>query len=275
MKTKSVLMVLLLGIVISMFTSCTSVPVGYGGVEVVSYGSDKGVQDKPLGVGRYWLGWYTNLYQFPIYQVNYTYTRDTTEGSKTNEEFTFQTKEGMLCSMDLGLGMQFLFDDLPAMYTKYHKGEEEIRGVVVRNAIRDKLNRIAGKMPVEQVYGEGKAALVDTLNKEVKKYFEKTGIEIANIYLIGEIRIPNAVKTALESKVKMTQQAQEKENQLRMTKADSAITITNAKAKAYENEIISKSITPTLINWTMINKWDSKLPQVTSGGNPFLNLSLK
>jgi hypothetical protein len=87
--------------------SCSSVPVGHVGVKVYLYGGDKGVNDKVLPVGRYWIGINENLYIFPTYQINYVYTQSKTEGSPENEEFTFQTKEGMECSMDLGLSMHF------------------------------------------------------------------------------------------------------------------------------------------------------------------------
>ena len=93
------------------FTSCmhTTDP-GYASVINKKYGSDKGVQKVPVGPGVWFMSWGEDYYDFPTFNVNWTYTADETEGSPTNEQFTFQTKEGMECSADLGLVMHFEFD---------------------------------------------------------------------------------------------------------------------------------------------------------------------
>ena len=41
--------------------SCSKVPAGYRGVIVNLYGSDKGVSEQSVGVGRYYLGWNSEL----------------------------------------------------------------------------------------------------------------------------------------------------------------------------------------------------------------------
>jgi regulator of protease activity HflC (stomatin/prohibitin superfamily) len=263
---------------------CERVPVGYAGIKVNLLGSEKGVDSELLSVGRYWLGWNEELHLYPTYQVNYVYTRDTTEASPTNEEFTFQTREGMECSVDLGVAMRFEYDKLTVMYQTYHKGEEEIRGVVVRNTIRDALNKIAGTMPVEYVYGEGKGKLIDSVLAVVRSDLAGTGIGIDKIFLIGSIRIPQSVKNALDAKVKMTQDAQTAENEVRKAEAEAKIKIAqaegnaqsvlvNAKAQAEANRAISASITPTLVNYMAVQKWNGALPTYSGGGAiPFINI---
>lgn len=265
---KKTLIILMLAIV---FASCSRIDAGYVGVKVNLLGSNKGVQEKVLGVGRYYIGINEELYKFPTFQVNYVYTKDPTEGSKENEEFSFQTAEGMECQADIGISMHFEENQIKDMFQKYRKGVDEIRAVVVKNEIRDALNRIGGKMAIESVYGAGKGALIDSVMLSARKDLGPTGIKIDKIFLIGSIRIPSTVKQALDAKVTMTQEAQRTENEVAKAKAQANISIAtaegaaqakkiNADAEAYYNKTVSASLTPALIESQRIAKWNGLYP---------------
>jgi regulator of protease activity HflC (stomatin/prohibitin superfamily) len=269
---KNALKISLFLVLLVSVTSCTNVPVGNVGIKVYKLGGSKGVDTEVLGVGRYWIGWNEELHLFPTYQVNYTYTRESNEGSPDNEEFMFQTREGMECSMDLGVAMHFEMNSIVKMFTTYRKGQEEIRSVVVRNTIRDALNKIAGNMPVESVYGAGKGLLVDSVYKMVSSALAPTGILIDKVSLIGSVRIPESVKEALDSKVRMTQEAQRAQNEVAKAKAEADIQTTKARGEAdalkikgegeaYYNQKVSSSLTPQLVEMKRLEKWDGHYPQ--------------
>lgn len=273
-----------------LFASCSRIDAGYVGVKVKLLGSDKGVQDEVLGVGRYYIGINEELYRFPVFQVNYVYTADETEGSPTNEEFTFQTDQGMECGVDLGVAMTFEQDKVAQIFQKYRKGPEEIRSIIVRNSIRDALNKIAGNMPIESVYGAGKGLLIDSVTQVVRAELSPNGIRIDKISLIGAIRIPLTVKDALDAKVKMTQEAQQKENEVAKAKAQAAIDVAKAQGiadarkieadgEAYYNKVVSSSLTPNIVELKWITAWEkggSQVPDYISGngaGNFMLNMN--
>ena len=259
------------------FSSCSKVEAGHVGVKVNLLGSDKGVQNEVLGVGRYWIGVNEELYVFPTYQVNYVYTREVNEGSPDNEEFTFQTKEGMICSADLGLSMHFEREKISNMFQTYRKGVDEIRGVIVRKEIRDALNRVASSMTVEYVYGEGKGKLIDSVKFIVKKKLLPTGIIVDDLNLISAIRIPPSIEEALNMKVKMTQDALAAQNEVAKAVAEANIRTAKAKGEAdskkiiadgeaYYNRTISGSLTPQIVEMKRIEKWNGHYP-VTYGVN--------
>lgn len=272
MKRIKFLSMLLIAAISLSLTSCMhNTSIGQASVILEKYGDNKGVQPVAVGPGTYFESWGQEYFDFPTFQVNYTFTKDVTEGSENNEEFTFQTKEGMECSMDLGIAMHFATEKLPLMYSTYHKQVEEIRAIVVRNSVRDALNRISGNMPVESVYGAGKGVLIDTVFKVVSKNLAPTGIIIDKISLIGSVRIPSAVKTALDEKVTMTQNAQKKENEVAMATAQANIAIAEAKGvadakrieadgEAYYNKTVAASITSAIIEVKRIDKWKGEYP---------------
>lgn len=291
MKNFKFLAICVIAILSMSLTSCmhTTDP-GYASVINERYGSEKGVQSKPVGPGTYYSGFGQDYYDFPTFQVNWSFTADETEGSPSNEEFTFQTKEGMECSVDLGLAMHFDFDKLPQMYTTYRKGVDEIRGTVVRNAIRDALNRVAGNMPVESVYGNGKGLLIDTVSKIVKAQLAPNGIVVDRLSLIGSVRIPQSIKNALNSKVQMTQDAQKAQNEVVKAEAEAKIKVakaqgdaeamlTNARAEAEANKLKNSTLTPLLVQMRWIEAWEaggSTVPTYVTGnaGNSFM-MSIK
>jgi regulator of protease activity HflC (stomatin/prohibitin superfamily) len=271
------------------FTSCDSVPVGSVGLKVNKLGGDKGVDTEILGVGRYWIGINEELYLFPTYQVNYTFTQSVSEGSPNNEEFSFQTKEGMECTVDLGVALHYDMDKIVKMFTTYRKGEEEIRSIVVRNAIRDALIETAGSMSVETVYGVGKGKLRDSVQMLVKSRLAPSGIILDKISLIGSVRIPKTVQDALNAKVQMTQDAQRVENEVAKETAQANIRVAQAKgeadamrikadAEAYYNRTVSSSLTPTIVQMKWIEAWQgggSKVPTYINGsgaGNFMLSI---
>lgn len=269
-------------------TSCmhTTDP-GYASVINKKYGSNKGVQVKAVGPGNYFSSFGEKYYDFPTFNVNWSYTKSETEGSPENEEFTFQTKEGMECFVDLGLVMHFDFDKLPKMFTTYRKSVDEIRSIVVRNEIRDALNRVGGTMPVEYVYGEGKGKLIDSVKSIVYNNLKNTGIYVDRVSLIGSIRIPKTISDALNSKVKMTQEAQRAQNEVIKAEAEAKIKVAiangnaeamlaEAKAEAAANELKNSTLTPLLVQMRWIEAWEkggSGVPTyVNDGGNFLMNL---
>jgi regulator of protease activity HflC (stomatin/prohibitin superfamily) len=270
-------------------TSCgqhSFVQPGFVGIKVHMYGGSKGVDNELLGVGKYWIGVNERLYLFPTYQINYSYTASKDEGKAVNEEFSFQTKEGMECTMDLGLAMHFEYAKIPKMFQKYHEGLEAIESIVVRNSIRDALNKTAGTMSIESVYGEGKAQLVNTVQTTVKESLDSTGIVIDKLSLIGSVRIPESVKKSLDEKVEMTQKTQQSQFEVQKAEADAKVkiakaegeaksTIIAAEAEAKANKLITSSITDQLIRYKAIDKWDSHLPTVTGGSIPMINIDTK
>lgn len=280
MFKSSLLKILVLACIASTVVGCgTRVPAGNVGLKVYMLGSNKGVDNEVLGVGRYWIGINEELFQFPTYQINYTYTADVGEGDPLNEEFTFQTSEGMECKMDMGISMHFDKDKISKMFQTYRKGPEEIRSIVVRNALRDALNIVAGNMPVESVYGNGKSLMIDSVQALAKQQLDSSGIIIDKVSLIGSIRIPQSVKDALDMKVAATQKAQQRENELREAEATAKKLVAQAQGEAESNKIKASSLTPSVIEWQRlqnetkaIDKWNGVLPTVTSGVTPFMNL---
>ena len=91
------------------------------------------------------------------------------------------------------------------------------------------------------------------------------------------------MKNAIDSKIKATQIAQQRENELREAEAEAKKVIAQANgvaesiriralAEANANKIVAASITSSLVEYEKIKKWDGKMPQVTGSGANIVNL---
>lgn len=275
---------LVLVVLCGLVGGCEKVPAGYKGVKVYLLGGAKGVEAEEKGVGRCWIGWNEELYLFPVFTQNYVWTKDKDEGSPNDESITFQTMEGLTVNGDFGISYSVKPDKVSEIFQKYRKGIEEITDVFLRNMVRDALNAEASTKPVEYVYGQGKAELMTAVEERVRTQVSNY-LNIDRIYLIGSLRLPQAVIQALNDKISAKQRAEQRENELREAEAeakkvaaaakgqaDAILLQANAQAKA--NEVLSKSITPTLVQYETVKRWDGVMPRFVGGegGIPLLTI---
>lgn len=249
---------------------------GYVGVVVDMLGDKKGVENKELHVGVHWISPFKTVYEFPIFEQNHIWAGD-------REGFNFQTTEGMAVNADVGITFHLQPESIPSIFQKYRRGMDEITHTFIRNFIRDAINKAASHIEIHDLYGKGKEEFFTKVESHVKKDLSHLGIEVTRIYLIGRFHFPQGVINALNAKIEANQRAQQRENELREAEAEAkkqvaksqgqaSCLLLQAESEAKANAILSKSITPELIRWQAVQKWDGKLPQVSGESIPFINL---
>lgn len=273
---KKLLFAILLG---ALFVSCSKVPAGNVGIKFYLLGKDKGVDYEALGPGRYWIGINEELFLFPTQRQNKVWSDD----EEGNRGFEFQSKEGMKLSANVGIEYQIEEVNVPQVFEMYKKGCEEISNIVLRNAVRDAFNKASSTRTAEQMYGEGKISFIEEVKKIATEKAAEKYIKLNDIYLLGNVGVPESVTIALNNKIKAMQEAEQRENEIRGAEAqakkdiakaegEAKSLLTKAKAEAEANRIISNSLTPTLVEYEKIKQWNGILPQVQGSGASIVNL---
>ncbi|OUO52289.1 hypothetical protein B5F76_07635 [Desulfovibrio sp. An276] len=289
-KRSNLLVIPLLLLMCYVTSACSRVEAGYVGVKVNLLGGDKGVDSEVLGTGKYWIGWNEELYLFPVFQQTVAWTGE----DKSSGAFQFQSSEGLSLSADVS--MSFIIDPekVPVLFQTYRKGIEEITDVYLRNIVRDTMVQAASKRTAENLYGAGKNDFLAEVNATVSKKLEPIGIHLDYVAIIGNVWLPENVKQAIDDKVRAGQLAAQRETEVATAKAeaDKAVAaaegearskraiadanayalLTEAKAQQEANRILAESLTPELIQYNTINKWDGQLPKVTSDSVPMLQI---
>jgi regulator of protease activity HflC (stomatin/prohibitin superfamily) len=257
--------------------SCDKVPVGAVGIKVNNWGGDKGVNDQVLSTGWYWVGFSKSLYTFPTFMQ--------TRKWEGKEEFSFQTVEGLVVGAPISISYSVDAEKVPVLFQTYRKGLDEITDIYIHNIIRDALIVVGSTRTIDDVYGAGKAKILGDVQKIVSDKIGPMGIKVDQISIVGSFSLPDTVVASINAKIQATQQAQQRENEVATSKAQAQKAVAEAtgeadsrtikaKAEAQANTIIAQSLSPELVQYQAIMRWDGKLPEVSGGSVPFINLDM-
>lgn len=258
------------------FTACTPVPSGHVGVKVNMYGGSKGVDITELSPGKYWIGINEELHLFP------TFTQ--TDNWAGSQRITFQTKEGLTVTGEVGASFYVKADKASVVFQKYRKGMGEISDLYLRNLVQDTLVKKAGGLEIESVYGAGKTDLLEQAHKLVAAEMDPLGIVVEKLYWIGNLGLPESVVKSINAKIAATQMAQQRENEVRQAEAEAAKDVAAAKgvadsillkaeAQAKANKLLSDSITDRLVQYELVKTWDGVGPVVAGPNGTILDLN--
>ena len=100
---------------------------------------------------------------------------------------------------------------------------------------------------------------------------KERGFTLSNIQ--SSVKPNEAMQSAINSKNISVQQSLKTQNELMQAKAEAEKKIVAARGEAEANKILQMSVTPQLIQLRAIEKWDGKLPQVTSENVPFISIN--
>jgi regulator of protease activity HflC (stomatin/prohibitin superfamily) len=257
-----------------LLAGCTKVPAGYQGVMVNLYGSDKGVSDQLYGVGRYYLGWNSEMYLFPTFLQNYTWMDNSNDNQDigNDESITMQTSEGLSINTDVGITYQIQPDNVVKVFQHYRLGVDEITNTFLRNMVRDAMNQVASTMTIDELYGLQKEKFIGEVNNLVKAQAANSGIDVDKVYLIGTFRLPQTVIDSINSKIQATQNAMRAENEVALAQAEAQKLLVTAAAQAKANQMIEASLTPEYVQYLGVTRWDGHLPKVTGSATPFVDI---
>lgn len=245
-----------------------SVDAGYVGVKVNKMGYEKGVDTKVVTTGWHFLTPNETIFPFPTFTQNKTWSGD--------ERFTFQS-EGMVISSDIGISYSIRADKVADIFQKYRKGITEITDIYIRNMVRDALSAETSKMKVAQVYGEGREDLIRRVEDRVRAQVEATGINVERIYWVGALDLPPEVVASISAKVEAGQKTDQRTQEVEQSKAEAQkvreeaqgradAILTEATAQAEANRLINASLTPELISYKAMEKWNGETPKITGAG---------
>jgi regulator of protease activity HflC (stomatin/prohibitin superfamily) len=262
---------------------CTRIEPGHVGIESFLSGGENGDMEVTVGPKRIWY-WplTTDVIEYPTFVQTRTWTRSVEEGNPTNEEVSFNSKEGLTITADISLSYQLNAMKADSFYAKFRSDDlNTFTGGFLRNIARDQFNAVASTYSVEQLYGDKKSEFLakvrDAVNAQVNQY----GIKIEQFGFVGAPRLPQTIINTLNAKIEATQRAMQSENELRVANAEAAkeVAVAEGRAKAdvaraegvaKANAALVQSLTPQLLEWERLKiaqKWNGVLPTVQAGGS--------
>jgi len=267
---------ILLGAAALSLAACSRVEPGHVGIKVNNLGSDAGVQPEALGVGYYFAGPGTNIYEYPIYTNTYVWTQSAHEGKPINEEMTFSDKNGLQVTADVAISYHVDQGLAPKLFTTYRADMDAILATQVRPAVRDALNKVAGNMTVEEIYGPKRAELIDAAQARVQAIFATKGLVVERLYLASPIRLPDSIMKQINLRMANEQAALAAQANVATSEAEARARIAKAEGEAKATQIEAEALrtNPAILQQKWIDKWDGQLPTYVAGGNSNMMLNI-
>jgi regulator of protease activity HflC (stomatin/prohibitin superfamily) len=269
---------------------------GHVGIRVKLAGSSRGVQDMPVVTGWVFYNPLTEqLVEFPTSVQNVVWTAAAHEGRAVDESITFSSNEGVNVNADVGLSFHIEPHMAPQLYLRFRQTNLELLADgYMRNAVREAFNDAASRLPVQEIYGAGKGALVAEVMRKLREVLGKDGVVIDQLTINGALRLPENVAQAINRAMEATQNAIQAENRVRQVRAeaeqavakahgdaeaararargDADATLIRARSEAKANQIIRYSTSPAVLQYRALERWNGKLPTVNSGQIPMLTI---
>lgn len=248
------------------------------GIKIKTMGNNKGVQPVTLPVGRYWIGAFWKLYTYPTNIHIYPFTASKDEGSESNEEMRFQDKDGLQLGCDVAVSAQVDPALVPVTFQTYGGDMETIIKSYVKQDLQSGFIAYASTHQAVELYSDKKMEMLAYVSKAVSEKFKPTGVIITDLSYKSDIRLPDNVRESINEKIKATQIALQKEQEVMQAEADAKKTVAKAdgdskailmmaKAQAQANELLSNSITSTLVNYELAKKWNGVTPIYSGQGS--------
>ncbi|HYJ78485.1 MAG TPA: prohibitin family protein [Longimicrobiaceae bacterium] len=256
-----------------------------GSVGIVIHKLGGGVDRTPLGPGLHMRNpLSTGVEEYPVYMQTLILAHDESDGSRGNEEINVNSVEGQPVSLDVSLSFELDPARAPMLYSTFRTDIESIQHGYVKQSIRQALQEVVGSEEIADILGPKKAETVALAQRLISNRLNQYGF-IVKQFTINEIRAPQAVMEAISIKNVMQQQALTAQNELQkntfqaqgdsIKAAGRAIAVlTEARAQAEANRLLSESVTPTLVQYEMAKKWNGQMPQVSTGATPLLQIPM-
>ncbi|HYW32177.1 MAG TPA: prohibitin family protein [Gemmatimonas sp.] len=254
-----------------------------GHVGIVIHRGGGGVDPQPLGAGFHLRNpIMTQIKEYPTFMQTLVLTKGMNDGSVSNDEINVNSVEGQPLSLDVSMSFELSPDKVPALYQTFRTDIDVISHGFIKQAIRQSLQEVVGSEEIAQILGPKKAETVTSTQARLQKRLDPYGIQVKQ-FTLNEFRAPKAVMDAISLKNVMQQQALTAQNELQKNtfqaqgdsiKAEgrSKAILLEAEAQAKANELLSRSITGSLVQYEMAKRWNGQMPQVTGGAMPMLQL---
>ena len=196
------------------------------------------------------------------------------------EPFTVNTKDAAIFTMDPTMAYYLNRDKAAEVFFKYRKSLEEIQEGYMRTVIYDAYRVTANSYTSDELMAN-RANFEQEVRLMLDSTLTQEGFTVTEF--TSQITPPESLRKMIDAKNAAVQAALKAENEVKQAEANAKIAVAKAQgeakamkikadAEAYYNRTISASLSPMIIQENWIDKWDGKLPSVSGGNTPLIQI---
>ena len=184
------------------------------------------------------------------------------------------SSEGLIIGLETSLLYRLEPERAAEVYQKIGPRYQEI--VVIPN-LRSVMRAVTAAHTANALYSEGREQVAQQLLEQLKKILDARGVTVENV-LLRDIRLPDTLRTAIESKQQADQQSQQMQFVLQRERQEAERKRIEAQGVSDFQRIVSQGISEQLLEWKgieatekLVNSPNSKIVVI---GNPKNGLPL-
>jgi len=153
----------------------------------------------------------------------------------------------------------------------YKNVGQNFETVIVNPAIQECMKSVTAKYTAEELITK-RAIVSSEMEKEISQKINPYGLNI-EVFNIIDFDFSEEFSKAIEAKQTAQQQALKAEQDLARIKVEASQTVEKAKAESEAYQLKNQQLTDKVIMMEFVEKWDGKLPVVTSGGSALFDMN--
>jgi regulator of protease activity HflC (stomatin/prohibitin superfamily) len=236
------------------------------------------------------------IQEYPVTIQNYAMVQSAGEGSSNGDDsIKIQSSEGQQLNLDVVIQYQVIRAEAGLLYQDWGGASiSVVEDRVVRQYTRTQVPAVAAGYTWEDIVSSKRAIITTQITDALRQEFARRHLDLIS-FGVREVHLPDTLQQALTNKIEAQQQAEQQKYQLDQARikadqdkvvaqgqaqavqaqaeGDAAATRIRADAQAEANLKLAKSLTPQLIQYEQLQRWDGKLPVFTGGATPLINAS--
>jgi regulator of protease activity HflC (stomatin/prohibitin superfamily) len=179
----------------------------------------------------------------------------------------------------VGMNCTAMIEEKDAAKFLYRYNSTPLETVIdtdIKKLVEDRFNIETANYTSAEL-GAKKGEIMEAVKDFVVPYFEEYGITITVLGMKEGVSYENdEIQKAIDAKFASEQELviQQNKNEAALAKAeaDAAATIMAAEAQATANDLLSKSMTPALLEKMYYEKWNGELPYIYGDSTPIIQV---
>lgn len=230
-----------------------------------------------------------SIQEYPVTIQTYSMVQKGAEGQvEGDDSIKVQSSEGQEIRLDVVIQYQVKRAEAGDLYEDWGGADITIvEDRVVRQYTRSQVPVIAAQYGWEAITASQRGEIAGLVAAALTEEFANRHLELVS-FGIREVHLPESLQAALDNKITAQQQAEQQEYQLQQARVraeqdkveaegraealrasaqgEADATRIRAQAEAEANQLLAESLTPALIEYQQLLRWDGKLPVFQGNG---------
>lgn len=242
-----------IGLLIILFGCFVTIPANNVGIKYNPFSG--GTQEKTIGEGIYMKN--------PLEKV---YKLSTKVGEFQFKNISIQTQDAQYVTTVLQIQARIDKTKAYEYFRKYgNKNLEDIQSIL-SNTIQKEFEKVTTTYNIMEVLGDKRNEIVDKTLVNVKEELLKDGILVERIVLV-DTDAGIEVEKAISNEAIAKKEVETAEYKKQKAEIEGEAKVIEAQKEKEANELLNKTLTDQILLQQYIEKWDGKLPTVSSDGN--------